>query len=214
MAKAREIRGLSATQPFGDAARRIVEIRAQELVAHGPGVLNIADIERVHDMRVATRRLRAALEVFEACFPSKPFRRTIAELKVLADALGERRDLDVAIASLKAFSSTLSAPDRAGVHGLITELIGEQRAANEALAPFVTIERLDSLESRLAELLGEPPPDRQLTTEDGAAEGTVAASESDEVIERNAGPERAGDAGPEKGSERRAGRPGTNLLNR
>ena len=200
MAKAREIRGLSATQPFGDAARRIVEIRAQELVAHGPGVLNIADIERVHDMRVATRRLRAALEVFEACF--------------LADALGERRDLDVAIASLKAFSSTLSAPDRAGVHGLITELIGEQRAANEALAPFVTIERLDSLESRLAELLGEPPPDRQLTTEDGAAEGTVAASESDEVIERNAGPERAGDAGPEKGSERRAGRPGTNLLNR
>ena len=206
MAKAREIRGLSATQPFGDAARRIVEIRAQELVAQGPGVLNIADIERVHDMRVATRRLRAALEVFEACFPSKPFRRTMAELKALTDALGERRDLDVAIASLKAFSSTLSAPDRAGVHGLITELIGEQRAANEALAPFVTMERLDSLESRLAELLSEPPNDSQPTTEDVVAEGTAAASESGEAIEQN--------VGPQKGSERRAGRPETNLLNR
>ena len=33
------------------------------------GVLDVGDIERVHDMRVATRRLRAALEIFGPCFP-------------------------------------------------------------------------------------------------------------------------------------------------
>ena len=48
-------------------------------------------------MRVATRRLRAAIEVFWPCFPPKQGKRILAEVKALADALGERRDRDVAI---------------------------------------------------------------------------------------------------------------------
>ena len=51
-------------------------------------------------MRVATRRLRAALEIFEPCFPAKPYDQALGEVKRLADALGERRDRDVAIAAL------------------------------------------------------------------------------------------------------------------
>src|SRR5215217_2635257 len=50
-----------------------------------------------------TRRLRAALEIFEPCFPSKHYRQALAEVKRLANALGERRDRDVAIASLHGF---------------------------------------------------------------------------------------------------------------
>ena len=60
-------------------------------------MLDLDDIERVHDMRVATRRLRAALEVFEPCFPRKRYREALKRVKALADALGERRDRDVAI---------------------------------------------------------------------------------------------------------------------
>ena len=55
----------------------------------------LAEIERVHDMRVATRRLRAALEVFEPCFPGKAHAAVLRQVKALADALGERRDRDV-----------------------------------------------------------------------------------------------------------------------
>ena len=36
----------------------------QELFEQAEGVLDTSDIERVHDMRVATRRLRAVLEIF------------------------------------------------------------------------------------------------------------------------------------------------------
>src|SRR3989304_2625915 len=100
MAKAREIANLSAEDPYGVAAARIVEVRAQELVDHSARVLDVADIERVHDMRVApraTRGLRAALEVFEPCFPRRRLKATLREVKELADALGERRDRDVAI---------------------------------------------------------------------------------------------------------------------
>ena len=56
-------------------------------------------------MRVATRRLRAALEVFEPCFPRKRHRKALKRVKALADALGERRDRDVAIEFLERFAA-------------------------------------------------------------------------------------------------------------
>ena len=71
MAKAQPIPGLKADDSYGEAAARVISIRAAELTEQARGVLDIGDIERVHDMRVATRRLRAALEVFEPCFPGK-----------------------------------------------------------------------------------------------------------------------------------------------
>ena len=79
----------------------MIEVRADEVFEHSGGVLDIDDIERVHDMRVATRRLRAALEIFEPCFPRKRYRQALKRVKALADALGERRDRDVAIEFLE-----------------------------------------------------------------------------------------------------------------
>jgi CHAD domain-containing protein len=155
MAKAREIPNLSAEDPYGVAAARVVEIRAQELVDHSARVLDVADIERVHDMRVATRRLRAALEVFEPCFPRRRLKATLREVKELADALGERRDRDVAIESLQGFAAAISAPDRPGIDSLVERFRAEQRSANEGLAPFVLADRLDSLHRRLRELAAD-----------------------------------------------------------
>src|SRR5687767_12791442 len=100
MGKARDISGLEAEGTYGAAAALIVSVRAREMVDEAEGVLDLHDIERVHDMRVATRRLRAALEIFEPCFPGKPWRAALADVKELADALGERRDRDVAIDAL------------------------------------------------------------------------------------------------------------------
>src|SRR3954449_7420897 len=96
---------LAADEPFSAAGRRIVGVRARELFAHADGVLDTEDIERVHDMRVATRRLRAVLEIFAPCFDPAAFRPALKEVKALADALGERRDPDVHIAALEAFAA-------------------------------------------------------------------------------------------------------------
>ena len=69
MAKAADI-GVTASEPYALAGARIVRVRAKELFAQSDGVLDTSDIERVHDMRVATRRLRAVLEIFAPCFPA------------------------------------------------------------------------------------------------------------------------------------------------
>ena len=153
MAKARPISGLMAEEPYATAAAKIVAVRAREVADHSHGVLDVSNIERVHNMRVATRRLRAALEVFEPCFPRNEFKSALAEVKAIADALGERRDQDVTIAALEDFAEGMRAPDRPGVSSLIEKLRAEQTEANAELEPFVRSERLAALSERLSELV-------------------------------------------------------------
>jgi CHAD domain-containing protein len=153
MAKARPIPGLLAEEPYAAAAAKVVAVRAREVADHAGGVLDVADIERVHDMRVATRRLRAALEIFEPCFPRKELGAALGQVKAIADALGERRDRDVAIAALDGFAAQIAVADRPGIETLIEGLRAEQAKANEALAPFVTREQLASLGELVSELV-------------------------------------------------------------
>jgi CHAD domain-containing protein len=155
VAKARPIPGLSEDDPYALAGARIITVRSRELADHAAGVLDVSEIERVHDMRVATRRLRAALEVFEPCFPPKRFRAALREVKELADALGERRDRDVTIAALDDFASAMGRADRTGIESLIGRLRADQTEANEALGPYVTEQRLTALQERLEDLVGD-----------------------------------------------------------
>ena len=153
MAKARPIPDLTSEHSYAEAAAMVVSVRAGELDEHAQGVLDTGDIERVHDMRVTTRRLRAALEIFEPCFPARPYREALTEVRRLADALGERRDRDVAIASLHHFNDQMAAPDRRGIGSLITRLRDEQEEANTELAPLVSDEQLRSLRQSMEELV-------------------------------------------------------------
>src|SRR3954467_15613562 len=122
MAKARDV-PLDPEEPFEVAARSVVAARAEELFEHHDGVLDTVDIERVHDMRVATRRLRAVLEVFAPCFPKQAYKPALRDVKALADALGERRDPDVHLEAMRAFG---------GVEPLVERLRGRPAGRNAA----------------------------------------------------------------------------------
>jgi CHAD domain-containing protein len=152
VARAREVPGFDCDEPFAAAAARVVRVRAAEVFEHADGVLEIERIECLHDMRVATRRLRAALEMFEACFPRKRFRKALKRVKRLADALGERRDRDVEIEFLTEFAAAAPESDRAALAARIELLRREQGEANEALAPFLEEQRLRKLRRRLEKL--------------------------------------------------------------
>jgi CHAD domain-containing protein len=154
VARARDLE-LECEAPFALAAARAVEVRAAEVFEHAGGVLDLEDVERVHDMRVATRRLRAALEVFEPCFPAKRHRKALKRVKALADALGERRDPDVELELLESCVGEIAEEDREALAELIGGLEERQRSANEALAPFVARKRLKKLRKRLDRLVEE-----------------------------------------------------------
>jgi CHAD domain-containing protein len=151
MAKAAEI-AVSPEEPYARAAAQIVRVRAAELFEQAAGVLDTEDIERVHDMRVASRRLRAVLEVFAPCFPKGPYRSVLRNVKRLADALGERRDPDVHLAAMEKLAATLPDSLKPGVELLAERQRARQAVGNELLAPELEdMERTD-LRGRLEAL--------------------------------------------------------------
>ncbi len=95
MARARDVPGLTCEDSFREAAGKILWTRFDEMMSFRTEALKGKDIEGVHDMRVASRRLRAALEIFRDVFSRKQYRELREEVKRIADALGEVRDLDV-----------------------------------------------------------------------------------------------------------------------
>jgi CHAD domain-containing protein len=159
VAKAAEIE-VDPFEPYALAAARVVRVRADELFGHAENVLDTSDIERVHDMRVASRRLRAVLEIFEPCFPQGDFKTVLRDVKALADALGERRDPDVHIEDMEELEKHVQAAFRPGLEALVERLRSRQTAGNHSLAAALEHveecrlrERLHSLADGAEELL-------------------------------------------------------------
>jgi CHAD domain-containing protein len=71
------------------------QVNALESEMEGALVGN--DIEYVHRMRVASRRLRNGLDCFKDCLPAKKFKKWQDEIRKTTRALGTARDLDVQI---------------------------------------------------------------------------------------------------------------------
>src|ERR671917_924514 len=110
----------------GEFAFRIMRSQFGIFLAHEPGTRIGEDPEELHDMRVATRRLRAAIKIFERTLPvrAQGFRDT---LKWVAGSLGEVRDLDVQLGRLEAWISDAAPKDREPL-GALRVVLEEQRA--------------------------------------------------------------------------------------
>jgi CHAD domain-containing protein len=152
MAKPRAIAGLEPNDSYSTSAARVIAVRTDELFEHRENVLDTTDIEPLHAMRVATRRLRAALEVFRPCFPRRTFEQVLRDVKTLADMLGERRDRDVQIELLERYVAERSDGERDAVLAFVARLREEQQRANRRLERMLAqVERSD-LHGRLVAL--------------------------------------------------------------
>jgi CHAD domain-containing protein len=85
---------IDASISAGEVAFAILRRHFAAMLAHEPGVRLGENPEELHDMRVATRRLRAALKLYAEVLPRRAegYER---DLRYFANALGEVRDLDV-----------------------------------------------------------------------------------------------------------------------
>jgi triphosphatase len=88
-----------ADATLGDVAYAVIRRQVRELFLHEPGTRLGEDPEELHDMRVATRRLRAAMDIFATALPSRASA-VREELRWIATELGAVRDLDVQLADM------------------------------------------------------------------------------------------------------------------
>jgi CHAD domain len=100
MAKAKPITGLDAHAPTGKNARIIAKVRLEELYSWEQYVENPYYVRELHDLRIATKRLRYTLEVFVDVL-SVACALIIKELEQIQEELGNLHDSDVMIALLR-----------------------------------------------------------------------------------------------------------------
>ncbi len=94
-------------------------------------------IEGVHDVRVASRRLRAAMDVAVDCFPARWYRPLHKTAKEITGALGAVRDRDVLLEVLAEQRESASEPERPGIDRLIERIERERVDARAEMERYL-----------------------------------------------------------------------------
>src|SRR5581483_7465728 len=103
-----------------------IDARWNDLWRELPRALDPDDAEGVHDMRVASRRLRAALTVGRDCHHGKWHRRLRRTARAVTRALGAVRDREVQLALLADRQAAAPPLERAALDDLAARLTGEE----------------------------------------------------------------------------------------
>jgi CHAD domain-containing protein len=99
--------------PMAEAGRKVIYVHFTRMLANEAGTRLGEDPEALHDMRVATRRMRAAFALFEPYFEPKVMAPFAKGLRRTGRTLGAVRDLDVLLDKAVAYGAALP-PENAG----------------------------------------------------------------------------------------------------
>src|SRR5579875_1568576 len=144
---------------LGDLAFSVVRRQLREVLAHEPGTRLGEDPEQLHDMRVATRRLRAALELFSGALPARAAALR-DELAWIARQLGAVRDLDVQLEELRELAGATAHPDAAPLAHLVALLETVRDEARRGLLESLDSARWERLTAALLALARHGPGGR------------------------------------------------------
>ncbi len=175
--------GVSPDSTLGELAYRVLRNQASAMLVHVPGTRLGEDIESLHQMRVATRRMRAGMGMFASVLPVRAGRLR-AELGWLAALLGEVRDLDIQLGRFDDWTEEMPGDHREALDELADLLAGHRVQARRALLEALDSRRYDRLVSGLVAMLVQGPSSRSTT---GRAPAVTTMPELIEERHRAAG---------------------------
>ena len=145
MAKATQIAGIECDRAATEAAALVLVPRFEEMFLLRKGAIDFSDPEGVHDMRVASRRLRSALRDFAPHLRKTRIAQPTKDLKEIADKLGVVRDLDVAIIALEKLQKKASSEISSGLQRIIDDQKAKLDPARKDLVEALNYNRLSQL---------------------------------------------------------------------
>ena len=169
--KARKVKGIEPAGPLAENAAKIIAVRLDELCGFVPKVFDPGEVEALHDMRIAAKRLRYVLEVTGELFgpyAHEARKRTKDLQEVLGDihdcdelepsVLGLLEDLREAdVAAVVGGGEPVHADDFRGLELLVVRTRARRRQEFDRFLAFWTELERDGFRSRLEYALHERP---------------------------------------------------------
>jgi CHAD domain-containing protein len=128
---------LSPDDTLAEAGRKVFLFQFAQMLAHESGTRLGADIEELHDMRVATRRMRAAFEVFGDAYEPKVMKTLLKGLRATGRALGHPRDMDVFMEKAHLYLNGLPEDQQTGLDPLLAAWEQERQSARQEMVAYL-----------------------------------------------------------------------------
>ncbi|MBN1305031.1 MAG: CHAD domain-containing protein [Anaerolineales bacterium] len=139
-----------------EAARKVLRRQFAQLLKYEKRVRTDADdIEAVHDMRVATRRMRAAFDLFEGVFRKKDIRAHLKGLRTAGKMLGAVRDLEVMLDNAGRYLRELPEDSREGAAPLLEFWRRRWAAARQRLLEYLDDESFEVFKAGFDQFLAQ-----------------------------------------------------------
>lgn len=145
-----------AEDTMPEAGRKILLQNFVDMLTHEGGILSEDGIHHVHQMRVATRRLRSAFRILESYYHPTVIRSLLKPLKYTARMLGGVRDLDVMILRLKELQMSGDDTQKAAFETLIQHLTRKQNTVRAHLMDWLDARGYRRFIKQFSVFLAEP----------------------------------------------------------
>lgn len=129
--------GIEPWDTIAVAAKKTLLYHFSVMLENEPGTRLGEDIEALHDMRVATRRMRAAFDVFNAALNQAVVKSHLKGLRATGRALGRVRDLDVFMEKAGKYLETLPQDNRHDLDPLLNGWNNERQLARKAMLDYL-----------------------------------------------------------------------------
>jgi hypothetical protein len=152
VARARKVTGIKPKGSFRDNARRVIAVRLDELLSWHEALDDPALMTELHDMRIAAKRLRYALEMFDVCFPESTG--VLKDLSGLQEELGDIHDLDMLTVLLRKRLRATEAGTEAAAVAIMSENLSP-RQKNSRIRQMLLAGARDERRLGLVGLIGD-----------------------------------------------------------
>lgn len=141
--------------------RKILETRTRLLLDELAALSRRPQEDSIHDTRVQSRRMRAALETFEDLFPARRWKPVYQKVRAITKLLGKIRETEVTLALLGELSGDDSADSncREYLQETIQEKLDKQQGQLKKELRALDFRRLDT---QVKSLLASLPPGKVL----------------------------------------------------
>jgi len=148
--------GLDADDTMAGAARKTFYFHFLRMLHHESGTRLGKDIEELHDMRVATRRMRAAFQVFDDYLDMGKMEAFFKGLRRTGRTLGAVRDLDVFWEKTQHYLETLPPERQNDLEPLRVVWEAEREQDRTKMVAYLDGERYVQFKERFGKFLQTP----------------------------------------------------------